>query len=972
MFSFTRLQPLHPENRDLEGPKVQALAQEVCQSLLSFPPDFTLLVDVGWDPALSMDLSHLITAASTIDAILLTHATISHLGAYAYLCKMSSTFAAIPVYSTLPVINMGRMITLDAYRSKGLLGPFIDEKVTLEDVELAFDKITPLKYLQTMSLEPGSGNKNNNQSSLEDSEDTKSSKSHKSSLATSAAAAAAAHFNLAGSIQVTPYNAGHTLGGTIWKIVKDQEAILYAVDWNHSRDSHLNGAFLQQDDTLIEALSKPSLMVCGTKISQLSSTQRKRKESLFRNIHDTIEMGGTVLIPTSTGSRVLELAHILDSHWEEKKISAPLIYFSHVGARTLSYASSMLEWMSSNIISEWQVQNNSPFDVKHLRVMSSVEELLKMDGPKVILAAGEAMEVGLSRRLFSHICSRDNSMVILTERTGPETLSGQLFDIWMKNKQESNDPESSSKYLPAHVTTQIKLDYEKEEPLAGEELIDYLENVREKKQKLELQSAIELRNKNILEQEDNELSDDDDNDDEDEMVMSGQMDIGIFLYGKDVYDYDVRTMPKGKPKMFPFAVKRRRVDDYGEVLKSDQFSKHKEKEEAEKNALLTAGTVIKTDPNSGSGNDNTNNQSGTSGSGSTGGPNSGSILDGTQIYNNETSKLDSFSSMATPQKLVPTYENLKMLCYVDFIDFDGIADIRSLRMILQLVEPRQVIFLPSCLDIRTSSSDGGETSTTLVSSGPSTEPTNVDEIVSEFEQGEDLNLDLVAKASANEAVIIQIGSNSYSLIISPELEKQLKWQKIVGDYSVAHVTGRLDVSTIPDSQSSKNDEENETKDIEMKDTTTTISEDTKNVDKKSDGDEDVKMEGSSDDTNDSMKEETKELSLIASENGITSTTTQVIRAPRTVAKLVPLQTAADFSAAPRFSPSLVGDIRLAELKRLLISKGHKAEFKAEGILVCDDKVAIRKLSQGNIVIEGGTGSEFYRVKGVVRSLLAFV
>lgn len=146
-------------------------------------------------------------------------------------------------------------------------------------------------------------------------------------------------------------------------------------------------------------------MICGTKLSQISSTLKKRKLSLFRNIRETIEAGGTVLIPTSTGSRVLELVHILDAYWEEEKISAPLLYFSHVGNRTLSYASSMLEWMSSTLIDEWQVQNNSPFDAKHLKVMSSIDELEKLDGPKVVLASGEAMEVGFSSTILQDLLS---------------------------------------------------------------------------------------------------------------------------------------------------------------------------------------------------------------------------------------------------------------------------------------------------------------------------------------------------------------------------------------------------------------------------------------------------------------------------------------------------------------------------------------------------------------------------------------
>lgn len=37
-------------------------------------------------------------------------------------------------------------------------------------------------------------------------------------------------------IVVTPFQAGHSLGGAIWRIVKDTEQIVYAVDLNHSRE----------------------------------------------------------------------------------------------------------------------------------------------------------------------------------------------------------------------------------------------------------------------------------------------------------------------------------------------------------------------------------------------------------------------------------------------------------------------------------------------------------------------------------------------------------------------------------------------------------------------------------------------------------------------------------------------------------------------------------------------------------------
>ncbi|KAF5093197.1 hypothetical protein D0Z03_002514 [Geotrichum reessii] len=933
MFSLTSLQA--NLNRQINGlqasPKLRSLSEQVHQSLLTFTTDDTvnILIDAGWDPALSSSLDHILALAPEIDLILLTHASINHVGAYAYLCKVSPEFAAIPTYSTLPVINMSRIVTLDYYRSAGLLGPLVNEKVTLFDVESAFDNVLPLKYSQSTHL----------QDKLD-------------------------------GFTITPYNAGHTLGGTLWKIQRDQESILYAVDWNHSRDSHLNGAFLQSNGKILDALSKPSIMICGSKVSERPATLKRRKENLFANIKETISCGGSVLIPTSSGARILELCHILDSFWEDNKISVPLIYFSHVGYRTLSYASSMLEWMSSAVIDEWEVHNNSPFDTKHLKVFSDLEDLAKLDGPKVVLASGEALEAGFSRSLFTKLCDNSNSLVILTERAGgSESLNGQLYSLWKDNIDVSGGP--------VQLTTQMLVDCNEEFKLNGEELADYTELIREEKRKKEIQTAIDLRNKNILEEdddEDNESSDDE----EDEMVLSGQLDTGILIYGQGVYDYDARpnstatvtvtgttgdTKHSTKPKMFPFVSKRRRVDDYGEVIKSDQFStKAKDKEDL----LLVAGGApvgrgnqedviiqdakvgekrqwgdvdhrgsvsgdasshasLNTRNNAGPGEHDTNIKNISNNNWNDNGNNKA------DFDSDESLRLDSFSAIAVPKKLVPSHNQVKVLCSVDFIDFEGLTDERSMKMILPLVQPRQLIFLNNNGARSNAGNTGGFDRDGLV----------------DYLQGKKIEFIHMLPAANDTGIGARIeiklgGSNIYKIEISSELEKLLKWQKIIGDYSVAHVTGKLRAKSSMLNSSPE-------------------------LLKEEDGD--VKTEDGTVKTEDS------------------SASLEVIPLPKPAPVnqsepllLVPLETAREVSLAPRTNPILVGDIKLAELKRKLFRQfGIRSEFGAEGILVVfyastrKPKLAIRKLGEGNIIVEGvGVDEDFYKIKSYIRSMLASV
>lgn len=890
MFSFTSLRSdaKQQQNGLPVTQRVECLNHEVYQSLLSFPPDINILIDVGWDAALSTSLDHLIKLAPTIDLLLLTHATVSHIGAYAYLCKLSPEFAAIPVYSTLPVINMGRMVTLDYYRSNGLLGPFQDEKVTLADVERAFDNITSLKYSQSTNLQD----------------------------------------RLEGFV-ITPYNAGHSLGGTIWRIQHDQESVLYAVDWNHAKDSHLNGAFLQAGK-LVDALSRPSVMICGSKISNNPGTLEKRKEALFNDIQDTIQTGGSVLIPTSSGSRVLELCHILDSFWEENRISTPLIYYSHVGFRTMSYAKSMLEWMSPAIISEWEIHNNSPFDTNHLQVYSSIDELAKLEGPKVILASGEAMETGFARSLFTKICSSSNSLVVLTERAGgPDSLNGQLYNEWTSQQMDSDNAKSNS---PVQMTTQLMIDYLQEVPLTGEALYDYNDKIREEKHKKEIQSAIDLRNKNILEEEEeNESSDDE----EDELVLSGQMDTGILIYGQGIYDYDLRTppgQPKGKPKMFPFATKRRRFDDYGEIIKSDMFStKAKDKEDLI--GEFAPGKKSEEEPH-----DAKIGEKRKWGSAAQG-DQSGSGV-GVANDTDESTKLDSFSTSVVPKKLEPEHADFKVLCNVDFIDFEGLTDDRSMQMIVPLVQPKQLIFLPSILDYTPPAKAPRANAMVVDLSNDNKEESYVNTAV-EFFSSHVPGIEKVYKAEPNSPISMQIGSNVYKVVVSPELEKLLKWQKIVGNYSVAHVTGKLVYA--PEEETEKEPK------LEI---------------------EDVKTEAP-----EAVKEEDEK--EVKSESESTAVAVVDKKQPRPKQRqllLMPLQTARELAAAPRTNPLMVGDVKLSELKhRLFRQHGLRAVFGAEGILVVANKVAVRKLSEGNIVIEGvGLDDEFYEVKSLVRSMLALV
>ncbi len=139
--------------------------------------EYTFLLDCGWDekftPSIIEEYKKYIKA---IDGVLLTFPDMQHMGALPYL--VSKCGLNCPIYATIPVIKMGQMFMYDLYLSHSDVENF--DLFTLDDIDAAFEKIQQLKYHQSVNLkDKGLG------------------------------------------LQITPLQAGHMIGGTFWKILKE-------------------------------------------------------------------------------------------------------------------------------------------------------------------------------------------------------------------------------------------------------------------------------------------------------------------------------------------------------------------------------------------------------------------------------------------------------------------------------------------------------------------------------------------------------------------------------------------------------------------------------------------------------------------------------------------------------------------------------------------------------------------------------
>jgi cleavage and polyadenylation specificity factor subunit 2 len=68
------------------------------------------------------------------------------------------------------------------------------------------------------------------------------------------------------------------------------------------------------------------------------------------------------MIPTSSSTRVLELAIFLDAYWAQHQIKAPLIWVSHVAQKVRDSAKTMIEWCGDNVSKIFETTKETPFD----------------------------------------------------------------------------------------------------------------------------------------------------------------------------------------------------------------------------------------------------------------------------------------------------------------------------------------------------------------------------------------------------------------------------------------------------------------------------------------------------------------------------------------------------------------------------------------------------------------------------------
>lgn len=172
-------------------------------------------------------------------------------------------------------------------------------------------------------------------------------------------------------LTITPFNAGHSVGGTIWKIRSPSSGtIMYCVDFNHMKERHLDGTVLLRSGGIFDPLARPDLLITSADRTSVISSRRKDRDValigmfLFLStwslthkhsldtITTTLSSRSSLLLPCDSSTRVLELLVLLDQHWSFSKLRYPICFLSRTASEMLTFVRSMMEWLGGTVSKE--------------------------------------------------------------------------------------------------------------------------------------------------------------------------------------------------------------------------------------------------------------------------------------------------------------------------------------------------------------------------------------------------------------------------------------------------------------------------------------------------------------------------------------------------------------------------------------------------------------------------------------------
>jgi hypothetical protein len=371
-------------------------ARQVGRScILLQTPNSRILLDCGIDPASGdqdrfpqLDVPEF--DLNNLDAIIISHAHLDHVGLLPYLYKMGYKG---PVYMTPPTRDLSALMALDfigvAYKQaeKPLFSSTDIKEMVKHSICLNFNEVT----------------------------------------------------DVTPDVRLTFYNSGHVLGGAMvhLNIGNGAHNLLYTADFKYLKTRLLDQAvtsFPRVESVITES-------TYGSK-NDVLPPRSQAEEQIIETIKKTIERGGKVLIPELGLGRAQESMLVIEDAIKTGKLPQIPVYIDGMIWDINAIHTAYPDFLSTRVRSQ-VFQDKNPFTSEIFSRVGSPQERKKVveGGPCVVLATSGMLVGGASVEYLKEFASNPKNSVMFVCYQGVGSLGRQIQDGTKETRMSVNGKE---------------------------------------------------------------------------------------------------------------------------------------------------------------------------------------------------------------------------------------------------------------------------------------------------------------------------------------------------------------------------------------------------------------------------------------------------------------------------------------------------------------------------------------------------
>ncbi|RLG72163.1 MAG: hypothetical protein DRO11_02850 [Methanobacteriota archaeon] len=318
----------------------------------------SVLLDFGATPGNAKQVFPFVAPellATPVDALVVSHAHLDHSGGAPHLFARGITPL---VYATEPTIALTRLLARDFAKVSGEKSGF-----SLDVVDKLVERTIPVPYRQAIRVAP--------------------------------------------DVELTFYNAGHLPGSCMVYILFGDVGVLYTSDFTLTTTRLLEKADPPPNNVDI-------LIIESTYADQVHPNRKKEEKRLIKKVLDTLERGGTVILPSFGVGRSQELLLIL----EDYGVDAP-IHVDGMIREATRIVGSYPEYVS-------RVPNQDRIDMMYKEKQRNT--VLDDPGERIILTTSGMLTGGPILRYLRELGGDPKNSLLITGYQAENTLGRRILD----------------------------------------------------------------------------------------------------------------------------------------------------------------------------------------------------------------------------------------------------------------------------------------------------------------------------------------------------------------------------------------------------------------------------------------------------------------------------------------------------------------------------------------------------------------